>query len=135
MTRFHVTSFGEAMIRLSVPAGTRLETAHQLEMHPAGSESNVLAALARLQRPCGWLSSLPNNPLGRLVTNQLRQAGVDISAVIWSEQGRMGTYFVEMSPSRPAPLRSSTTGPTPVSPNSGRRISPGITCWIPVCST
>ena len=97
MSRFHVTSFGEAMIRLSVPAGTRLETARQLEIHPAGSESNVLAALARLQRPCGWLSSLPNNPLGRLVTNQLRQAGADTSAVIWSEQGRIGTYFVEFA--------------------------------------
>lgn len=97
MTRFHVTSFGEAMLRLSVPAGTRLETATRLEMHPAGAESNVLAALARLQRPCGWVSSLPANPLGRLVTNQLRPAGVDTSAVIWHDSGRIGTYFVEFA--------------------------------------
>lgn len=97
MTRFDVTSFGEAMLRLSVPVGTRLETARQLELQPAGAESNVLAALARLERRCGWLSSLPDNPLGRLVTNQLRQAGVDTSAVIWMEQGRVGTYFVEFA--------------------------------------
>jgi 2-dehydro-3-deoxygluconokinase len=97
LTRFDVTSFGEAMLRLSVPAGTRLETARQLDMQPAGAESNVLAALARLERRCGWLSSLPDNPLGRLVTNQLRLAGVDVSAVAWSKEGRIGAYFVEFA--------------------------------------
>ncbi|MCI0397487.1 MAG: sugar kinase [Chloroflexi bacterium] len=97
MTRFEVTSFGEAMLRLSTPAGARLETARQLDIHPAGAESNVLAALARLERRCGWVSSLPDNALGRVVTNQLRQAGVDVSAVVWAGQGRMGTYFVEFA--------------------------------------
>ncbi len=96
MTRFEVTSFGEAMIRLSVPAGTRLETAHQLELHPAGAEVNVVAALARLGHACGWVSALPDQALGRLVSNALRQAGVDVSAVLWTG-GRMGSYFVEFA--------------------------------------
>lgn len=103
MTRFHVTSFGEAMLRLSVPAGARLEAARQLDAHPAGAESNVLAALARLERRCGWLSALPDNALGRLVAGQLRQAGVDVTAVNWLEAGRMGVYFVEFA----APPRAS----------------------------
>lgn len=96
MPRFDVTSLGEAMLRLSVPAGTRLETAHQFDVHPAGAEANVVAALARLGRRCGWVSSLPDQALGRLVLNALRQAGVDTSAVIWS-RGRIGSYYVEFA--------------------------------------
>lgn len=102
MTRFDMTTFGEAMLRLSVPAGTRLETADKLDMHPAGAEANVAAALSRLGRHTGWATSLPDSALGRVVTNQLRQAGVDLSAVLWQQQGRIGTYFVELSvPPRP----------------------------------
>ncbi|HUM70631.1 MAG TPA: PfkB family carbohydrate kinase, partial [Chloroflexota bacterium] len=69
MSRFDLTTIGEAMLRLSVPAGVRLETARQLDMFPAGAEANVAAALARLGRPCGWVSALPDNALGRVVSN------------------------------------------------------------------
>lgn len=55
------------MLRLSVPTGTRLEMAHQLDVYPAGAEANVAAALARLGYKCGWVSALPNHALGRLV--------------------------------------------------------------------
>lgn len=102
MSGFDVTAFGEAMLRLSVPAGTRMETAERLDMHPAGAEANVMAALARLERRCGWVSGLPDSALGRVAANGLRQAGVDLSAVVWQKQGRMGTYFVELAvPPRP----------------------------------
>lgn len=72
--RFDVTSFGESMLRLSVPAGQRLEVASTLDVCPAGAESNVLSLLARLDRSCGWISGLPANPPGRLIANQLRMA-------------------------------------------------------------
>ncbi|MBX3056777.1 MAG: sugar kinase [Anaerolineae bacterium] len=102
MARFEVTTIGEAMLRLSVPAGVRLETARQLDLFPAGAEANVVAVLSRLGRPCGWVSALPDNPLGRLVSNALRQAGVDVTAVQWLAHGRMGTYFIEFAaPPRP----------------------------------
>lgn len=97
MTRFDVTSFGEAMIRLSVPEGIRLEAADQLDMLGAGAEANVVGLLARLGRRCGWVSSLPDQALGRLIANQLRQAGVDLTAVHWSDHGRIGTYFIEFA--------------------------------------
>ena len=96
MFQFDVTTLGEAMLRLSVPTGTRLEMAHQLDVYPAGAEANVAAALARLGYKCGWVSALPNHALGRLVTQALRQAGVDCSAVAWDE-GRIGSYFVEFA--------------------------------------
>jgi 2-dehydro-3-deoxygluconokinase len=100
--RFDVTTLGEAMLRLSVPAGRRLEMAAQFDVAPAGAESNVVSALARLQRRCAWLGGLPPNPLGRLLANQLRLCGVNLDGVVWSETGRMGLYFVEFAgPPRP----------------------------------
>jgi 2-dehydro-3-deoxygluconokinase len=51
--------------------------------------------LSRLERRTCWTGALPDNPLGRLAVNALRLAGVDTSRIIWSDQGRMGTYYVE----------------------------------------
>lgn len=96
MTRFDVTTFGESLLRLSVPMGRPLELSARLDMNIAGSESNVLAVLAQLRHQCSWVSSLPDNALGRLVANQFRLRGIDLSGVVWRENGRIGNYFVEM---------------------------------------
>ena len=93
--RFDVSALGEMMLRLSVPSGKRLETATQLDVCPAGAESNVISLLARLGWRTRWTGALPESPLGRLAANALRVADVDLDGVIWSENGRMGTYYVE----------------------------------------
>jgi 2-dehydro-3-deoxygluconokinase len=100
--RYDLTTLGEIMLRYSVPAGTRLETAAQLDVRPGGAESNLAALLARLGRRTAWLGGLPDNALGRLAANHLRMAGVDLGGVHWCTDGRMGTYYVEFSaPPRP----------------------------------
>ena len=97
-----VTTLGEIMLRYSVPAGSRLETAAQLDVRPGGAESNLAALLARLGRRTAWVGGLPDNALGRLAANHLRMAGVDLEGVHWCTDGRMGTYYVEFStPPRP----------------------------------
>src|SRR6185369_8538001 len=88
--RFDVTSVGEMLLRLSVPSGKRLEAAQQLDLYPAGAETNVVSLLARLERKTMWAGALPKNPLGRLASNALRTAGVDTSGIIWSASRRMG---------------------------------------------
>ncbi len=95
--RFDLTTFGELMLRLSVPAGQRLELTRQLEVFPAGAEGNTAGALSRLGRHCGLLTALPDQALGRLVANHLQMAGVDLSAVVWSQSGRIGTFFIEFA--------------------------------------
>ena len=94
------------MLRLSVPTGQRLEDAHQLAVHPGGTESNVCTALAGLGRRCGWVSRLPDSPPGRLVLRRLWAAGVDTSAVVLaaSRTSRIGTYYVEFA-APPRPIR------------------------------
>ncbi len=97
-------TFGEAMLRLSVPMGTRLEQAERLALHVAGAEANTAIALAQLGRSVTWISRLPDTPLGRRVGREFKAHGVDISHVRWVPDGRIGLYFVELAAS-PQPVR------------------------------
>ena len=90
-----IVTFGEAMLRLTGPAGHRLEAAGRLEAHVAGAEANVAGALARLGVPAVWISSLPANPLGDRVAAELAAAGVDLTFVQRPPNGRLGLFFVE----------------------------------------
>jgi 2-dehydro-3-deoxygluconokinase len=99
---FEVVTMGEAMLRLSVPAGERLEQAHRWEVHVAGAEANTAVALAQLGRQVAFLTRLPDNQLGRKVARELGAGGVDLSHVKWVSEGRLGLYLVELAaPPRP----------------------------------
>jgi len=92
---YDVITFGEAMIRLSPPNFHRLEQTDILDVHVGGAELNTAVALARLGRQTAWVSRLTNNPLGRLVANHAREAGVSTEHVIWTPDDRVGLYFLE----------------------------------------
>ncbi len=91
-----VVSFGETMLRLTAPAGMRLESTSSLDIYVGGTESNTLACLARLGLQVQWISALPSNPIGRLVESELRRHAIDTSRVIWtSSTDRLGIFYVE----------------------------------------
>ena len=92
---FDVVTFGEAMVRLSPPDFRRLEQAHSLELFTGGAELNTAVGLARLGRTTAWVSRLTRNPLGRLIANHAREAGVATEHVLWTEEDRVGLYFLE----------------------------------------
>jgi 2-dehydro-3-deoxygluconokinase len=94
-SRFDLTTFGETMLRLSVPEGERLERMRRLDVWPGGTESNVAAAVARMGFKVAWISRLPRSPLGRRIERAVAAEGIDTSSVAWTDQGRVGTYFVE----------------------------------------
>src|SRR4051794_37086520 len=79
-------TIGETMLRLSPSAGNALERATQLAVNVAGAESNVAISASRMGLSAGWISGLPDNPLGRLVSNTVASQGVDVSRVIWESQ-------------------------------------------------
>lgn len=99
-----VLTVGEAMLRLSVRPGDRLESAPAYDVHVAGAEANVAVALAALGRNAAWFSLLPDSSLGRRVERELAALGVDTSTVGWVPDARLGTYFVELS-EPPRPIR------------------------------
>ena len=92
---FEVITFGEAMIRLSPPGFRRIEQAKSLDLQVGGAELNTAVAVSRLGHSASWISRLPDNPLGRLVANHAREAGVDTSHVMYSKDERLGLYFLE----------------------------------------
>jgi 2-dehydro-3-deoxygluconokinase len=90
-----VVTFGEAMLRLSPPNFRRLEQARSLDVQVGGAELNTAVALARLGRSTAWVSRLTDNPLGRLLANQAREAGVSTEHILWTGKDRVGLYFLE----------------------------------------
>src|SRR4051812_39989615 len=119
-----VVTFGEAMIRLSPPDFRRLEQARSLDVQVGGAELNTAVALARLGRPSAWVSRLTDNPLGRLVANHAREAGVSTEHVVWTGEDRVGLYFVEFGA---APRASSVLYARRGSAIAG--IRPGMVPW------
>jgi 2-dehydro-3-deoxygluconokinase len=92
---YDVITFGEAMIRLSPPSFRRLEQAHSLDLLVGGAELNTAVGLARLGRSSAWVSRLTRNQLGRLIANRAREAGVGTDHVVWTDEDRVGLYFLE----------------------------------------
>src|SRR5438874_12194343 len=91
-----VVTFGEAMIRLSPPQFRRLEQAQTLDVQVGGAELNTAVAVARLGRTAAWVSRLTRNPLGRFIANKAREAGVSTDHVVWTDDDRVGLYFLEL---------------------------------------
>src|SRR5262249_12728103 len=90
-----VVTFGEAMVRLSPPGFRRLEQARSLDVQVGGAELNTAVGLARLGRSAAWVSRLTDNPLGRLIANHAREAGVSTEHIVWTPEDRVGVYYLE----------------------------------------
>ena len=115
-----VVTFGEAMLRLAPPGFRRLEQATSLDMTVGGAELNVAAGISRLGLSATWVSSLPENALGRFVLNRAREIGVDVSHIAWQKDGRLGLYFVEYGASpRPSTVLYDRSGSTIASVERG----------------
>lgn len=95
MPRFEVTTFGEGGLRLGVPAGKRLQTATNFDVHVAGAEANVVCTLARLGHATGWVSCVADSAVGERVMHTIRAAGVNAEGVLRKPGVRTGIYFIE----------------------------------------
>jgi 2-dehydro-3-deoxygluconokinase len=99
-----VVGLGEVLLRLASPAPVRLEQAATLSVSYGGTEANVVCALARLGLRTAWISALPRNAWGERLHRELRGHDVDVAHVVWREEGRIGTYFLEYGVG-PRPIR------------------------------
>jgi 2-dehydro-3-deoxygluconokinase len=83
--------------------------------------------LVRLGRSASWVSRLTSNPLGRLIVHHAREAGVATEHVVWTEQDRVGLYFLEFGA---APRAASVLYDRKSSAIAG--IKPGMVHWTQV---
>jgi len=97
--RYDIVTFGETMIRFSPPNHQRLEQTEQLDVHVGGSELNTAVAAQRLGIRTAYLTRLTDNSLGRMIENKAREHGVHTSHIVWTNEDRIGLYFVEFGAS------------------------------------
>ena len=89
-----VITFGEIMLRLSMPEHQRFVQAKNMKVSYGGAEANVAIALQQLGVPTSFITKVPNNPIGQAACNQLLQHKVDIKGVK-KEGERLGLYYLE----------------------------------------
>jgi 2-dehydro-3-deoxygluconokinase len=104
MKAFDVVTCGENMIRLSTRNYERFTQAQTLDIRHGGTESNVAVGLARLGFKTAWVSRLADNVLGHKIADELSAWGVDTSRIVWTNDGRIGVFFLEVG----TPPRAST---------------------------
>ncbi len=92
MTAF--LSVGEVMLRLKSPGHERLFQSPVFEATFGGGEANVAVALANFGLKSGFVSALPNHPIGDAALQELRRFGVDTTK-IQRTGDRVGIYFLE----------------------------------------
>jgi 2-dehydro-3-deoxygluconokinase len=110
-SKLDLVSLGECMIRLSPQGHGRIEFSPTLEVWAGGGEYNVAYALARLGLRTGFASRLVDNPVGKIILNHARSAGMDISHIAIAKYDgvgradRIGLNFTEVGTS----VRASVT--------------------------
>ncbi len=96
---YNLVTFGETMIRFSPPSFQRLEQTETLDALVGGAELNVAVTAQRLGLSATYVTRLTRNPLGRMIANRARGHGVDVSHIAWTDEDRVGLYFVEFGAS------------------------------------
>ncbi len=90
-----IVGYGELLLRLTPSDhGGLIEKSNSLKMAYAGAEANILCDLAQLGHSTQFVSSFPDNPIGRSAKQFMLSHGVDTGHVNYDD-GRMGTYYIE----------------------------------------
>ncbi|MDL2324884.1 sugar kinase [Ruminococcaceae bacterium OttesenSCG-928-A16] len=94
---FDLLTFGEIMLRLSVPGAERMARGDLFEKHAGGSELNVASGASLLGLKTGIISRLPANDIGMFIKNRTRFVGVSDDYLLYdnSPDARLGIYYYE----------------------------------------
>lgn len=90
-----VVGFGEPLVLLQPPAGALLATTPRVELHVAGAEFNVCAAVASLGGSSVLCSRLGDDPLATHVVNGAERLGVTLAVEI-DRRRPTGVYFKDV---------------------------------------
>jgi len=93
---YDLVTFGEMLLRLAAPHSQRMEQATHFTIGVTGAEMNACVAASRFGLKAAHVTRLPRNPLGRMIVNKIREHGIDTSRTVWSENDRVGLFFLEL---------------------------------------
>ncbi len=83
------------MGRLTAPGFVRLRQAKALGLSYAGAEASVAGSISMLGGAARYISALPRHVLADACLDSLRAVGIDCDAVLRTDHGRLGLYFLE----------------------------------------
>lgn len=89
-----VVTFGEIMIRLTTQNFERFLQSKGFEVTFGGAEANVAVSLANYGLDSYYVTKIPNNPIGQMAINSLRQYGVNTDLIVRGGS-RLGVYYLE----------------------------------------
>lgn len=92
---YDLVTFGEMLLRLFAPNFQRMEQATYFNVGVTGAEMNACVVASRFGLKTAHVTRLPKNPLGTMIVNKIREHDIDTSHVVWSENGRVGLFFLE----------------------------------------
>lgn len=92
-----ILGFGEIMMRLATEGRLRFRQAlpGKLDATWGGGEANVCASLAMLGAASRFVTALPRHVIAEHLAASLRGLGVDTSRILFTNEGRLGIYFLE----------------------------------------
>jgi 2-dehydro-3-deoxygluconokinase len=88
-----VVTFGETLG--SFRATARITSGSAFTLSPAGAESNVAIALARLDHRVAWVGRVGADPVGRMIISTLRSERVEVSSANEDAVAATATMIVE----------------------------------------
>ena len=83
------------MGRLAAPGNMRLRQTRQLEVTYAGAEASVAASICNFGGKARYVTALPKHSLAEATMDAVRSVGIDTQYVLRTDNGRLGTYFLE----------------------------------------
>ena len=90
-----IVGYGEVLLRLTpIEHGSLVEQSEALKMGFAGAEANIIADLALLGHPTSFVTTFPDNPIGRKANQFLQSFSVNTDDILWNK-GRLGSYYIE----------------------------------------
>jgi len=94
-----VVTLGAAAVDLvaivdKLPEPDQMVFAEEFREFPGGSTANVAVALAKLGCKVGFIGKLGNDRFGRMLIDDFKRAGVDVSRVIVEDSARSASTFI-----------------------------------------
>lgn len=88
-----IIAIGETMVLVTPTSAVSLESATDFHLSAGGAESNVAMHLAALGHRCAWVSLLGDDALGRRLSRQIGDGGVDLRWTGTHPSAPTGVYF------------------------------------------
>ena len=96
-----IVTLGELMLRLAPHGYLRFDQARDFQVTFGGGEANVAVSLANYGKDAAFVTKLPNQAIGQMAINSLREMGVDTGKIVRGGD-RVGIYYLEKGASQRA---------------------------------